>query len=56
MLDHPGEYIARLPALEHPTVYVLVGDTLAEVQAMLPPGLDLSLQSITRRLPHCRGS
>lgn len=43
--DHPGKYVARL-TLEHPTIYVLVGDTLAEVQAMLPPGLDLS-----RRMP-----
>lgn len=43
--EHPGRYVARF-ATEHPTVYVLVGDTLAEVQGKLPPGLDRS-----RRMP-----
>lgn len=33
--NHPGKFIARL-TLEHPTIYVLVANTLAGVQAMLP--------------------
>ena len=36
--DYPGRVIARLATM-HPTIYVMVADTLAEVQAMLPPGL-----------------
>ena len=32
---HPGRYIAQL-ATEGPLPYVLIGDTLAEVQAQLP--------------------
>ena len=36
--DYPGKFVARL-ATEHPTIYVMVADTLAEVQAMLPLGL-----------------
>ena len=35
---HPGRFIAQLAA-ESPLPYVLIGDTLAEVQAQLPPGL-----------------
>jgi hypothetical protein len=41
MPNHSGKYVARL-TLKHTTICVLVGDTQAEVQAMLPPGLDLS--------------
>ena len=37
--EHPGKYVARF-ATDRPTIYVLVADTLAEVQAMLPPGLN----------------
>jgi hypothetical protein len=36
--EYPDKYIARL-ATAHPTIYVLVADTLAELQAMLPPRL-----------------
>ena len=36
--EHPGKYIARF-ATTHPTIYVMAADTLAELQAMLPPGL-----------------
>jgi hypothetical protein len=36
--DYPDEMIARLVA-DTPTSYILRGDTLAEVQAQLPPGL-----------------
>ena len=39
--EHPGKYIARFTT-DHPTIYVIVADTLAEVQAMLPSGLDRS--------------
>ena len=39
--DHQGKYVARL-TLDHPTVYVMAADTLADLRAMLPPGLDLS--------------
>ena len=35
---HPGRFIAQL-ATGAPLPYVLVGDTLAEVQEQLPPGL-----------------
>jgi hypothetical protein len=41
LLGHPGKYVARL-TLEHPTVYILIADTLAAIRLMLPPGLDLS--------------
>ena len=37
--EHPDRFVARLTT-SHPTVYVLVADTLAEVQAMIPPGLE----------------
>ena len=36
--NYPGKFVARL-ATEHPTIYVMVADTLAEVQATLPIGL-----------------
>ena len=36
--DYPGKVVARLATM-HPTIYIMVADTLAEVQAMLPPGL-----------------
>jgi hypothetical protein len=36
--EHPDKFIARL-ATAHPTVYIMVADTLAELQAMLPEGL-----------------
>jgi hypothetical protein len=36
--EHPGKYVARF-ATTHPTIYVMLADTLAELQAMLPPGL-----------------
>jgi hypothetical protein len=39
--DHPGKFIARL-ATEHPTIYVLEAATLAEIQDMLPLGLERS--------------
>jgi hypothetical protein len=35
---YPGRFIAQLTT-ESPLPYVLAGDTLAEVQAQLPPGL-----------------
>ena len=34
----PGKFVARFTT-DHPTTYVLAVDTLAELQAMLPPGL-----------------
>jgi hypothetical protein len=40
LLGHLEKY-ARL-TLEHPTIYILVTDTLAAIRSMLPPGLDLS--------------
>lgn len=36
--DYPGAYVARL-VTDAPTPYVLMGHTLAEVQAQLPFGL-----------------
>jgi hypothetical protein len=39
--DYPGAFLARLIA-DAPTAYVLIGHTLAEVQAQLPPGLERS--------------
>ena len=36
--EHPGKYVARF-AMTQPTLYVMKADTLAELQAMLPPGL-----------------
>lgn len=39
--EHPGQYIARF-ATDHPTIYVLMAETLAEVQRKLPPGLNRS--------------
>jgi hypothetical protein len=36
--EHPGKYVAHF-ATTHPTIYVMLADTLAELQAMLPPGL-----------------
>jgi hypothetical protein len=36
--EHPGKYVARF-ATTHPTIYVVLADRLAELQAMLPPGL-----------------
>jgi len=36
--EHPGKYVARF-ATTHPTIYVMLADRLAELQAMLPPGL-----------------
>jgi hypothetical protein len=37
----PAKYIARL-ATKHPTIYVMAADMLAELQAMLLPGLERS--------------
>lgn len=42
--EHPRKFIARL-TLEHPTIYVLVAETLAELHAMLPLGMDHSLRA-----------
>ena len=39
--DYPGKVIARL-VTDKPTPYVLVADTLAELQAMLPRRLERS--------------
>jgi len=37
---YPGRYAARLLTSDRvPSPYLLLADTLAEVQAMLPPGL-----------------
>ena len=36
--EHPGSYVARF-ATTHPTIYVMLADTPAELHAMLPPGL-----------------
>jgi hypothetical protein len=40
---YPGKFVGRL-VTDHPTVYVLVADPLAELQAMLPPDLARSLR------------
>jgi hypothetical protein len=37
--EFPGAFVARL-VTDTPTPYVLLGHTLAEVQAQLPPGLE----------------
>ncbi len=42
--DYEGKFVARL-ATEKASPYVLVGETLAEVQAALPPGLTRSSHS-----------
>jgi len=39
--DYPGEIIARF-ATEHPTVYVLTADSVAEIRQRLPAGLERS--------------
>ncbi len=39
--EYPGKFVARL-ATTHPTIYVMLADTLAELQEMLPPGLGRS--------------
>ena len=36
--EHPDKFVARF-ATTHPTIYVMLADSLAEIQAMLPPGL-----------------
>jgi hypothetical protein len=36
---HGGQFVARLVA-EEPTLYVMLADTLAELQARLPPALE----------------
>jgi hypothetical protein len=36
--EFPGAFMARL-VVDAPTPYILLGHTLAEVQAQLPPGL-----------------
>jgi hypothetical protein len=36
--EYPGAFVARL-VTDAPTPYVLLGHTLAEIQASLPPGL-----------------
>jgi hypothetical protein len=36
--DYPGKFVARL-ATNLPSAYLIVADTLAEVQAALPPNL-----------------
>jgi len=36
--DYPGKVIARF-AIDTPTTFVMVADTLTELRAMLPPGL-----------------
>jgi hypothetical protein len=38
---YPGTFVARL-ITDAPTAYVLLGHTLAEVHAQLPPGLERS--------------
>jgi hypothetical protein len=37
--DHDGQFVARLVANE-PTLYVMLADTLAELQAQLPRSLE----------------
>jgi hypothetical protein len=37
--DYPGAFVARL-VTDAPTSYVLIGDTLAEIQSKLPPGVE----------------
>lgn len=39
--EHPGRLVARF-AIDHPTVYVIVAETLASIHEQLPPGLDHS--------------
>ena len=36
--EHPGKFVARF-ATSHPTIYVMVADTLAEIHEVLPLGL-----------------
>ena len=37
---HPGKALMARLITTAPTLYVLLADTLAELQAMLPPGLE----------------
>jgi hypothetical protein len=37
--EYPGAFVARL-VVDAPTSYVLLGHTLAELYAQLPPGLE----------------
>jgi hypothetical protein len=39
--EYPGALVARL-VTDAPTVYILLGHTLAEIHAQLPPGLERS--------------
>jgi hypothetical protein len=39
--EYPGATLARL-VTDAPTAYVLIGQTLAQVQTQLPPGLERS--------------
>jgi hypothetical protein len=41
LFEFPGAFVARL-VTDAPTPYILLGHTLAEVQAQLPPGLERS--------------
>ena len=36
--EHLGSYVARFATI-HPTIYIMLADTLTELHAMLPPGL-----------------
>jgi hypothetical protein len=37
--NYPGAFVARL-VTDAPTAYVLIGQTLSDVRAQLPPGLE----------------
>ena len=39
--EYPDKFVTRL-VTDHPTIYVMLADTLAELRAMLPPDLDRS--------------
>jgi hypothetical protein len=49
--EYPGSLVARL-VTETSTPYILLGHTLAEVQAQLPPGLERSDRQPADPLPH----
>jgi hypothetical protein len=43
LVEYPGAFVARL-VTDAPTAYILLGHTLAEIHAQLPPGLECSVR------------
>ena len=49
---YPSRFVARF-ATDHPTIYTMVADSLAEIQAMLPPDLAQSSPPAGLRFYRC---